>query len=294
MRRIAAASAVGVARRHEQAVLAVVHDLGHAADRGRDDRHADRERLDRRVRQVLPVAREQRGLGAGDDAQRLVARQRSPRTARGRRAPDAAAERSSSARSGPSPTTTSLASGTRAIASIATPSAFWRVSRPTKTNVSGLERSGSTRHGGGAGFVSTMIRVAGQAPAARRSRRGTRSGTTIVARAPQRPRPQPPCSARTGARPARLELLERAREQPVAPRALVGGVGDELRDERRRAAIGGGRRGRVGRRRVDDVGAARGPRAAQRRRGRSARERQPARDDRRPARAARPARRRPS
>ena len=49
----------------------------------------------------------------------------------------AAARRSSSARSGPSPTTTSLAAGTRAIASIATPRAFWRVSRPTKTKVPG-------------------------------------------------------------------------------------------------------------------------------------------------------------
>ena len=76
-----------------------------------------------------------------------------------------------------------------------------------------------------------------------------------------------------------LELLERALEQAVAARALVGGVGDELRDER---APGRGRRGcggRVRRRRVDDVGRAGRPRSPQRHLAVAERERQPARDD---------------
>ena len=44
-----------------------LHDLRHATHGGRDYRHSDRERLDRRVREVLPGAREQRRLGAGDE-----------------------------------------------------------------------------------------------------------------------------------------------------------------------------------------------------------------------------------
>jgi hypothetical protein len=43
--------------RVEQARLAVTDDLGNAADRGRDDGTADRERLDDRVREVLPRRR---------------------------------------------------------------------------------------------------------------------------------------------------------------------------------------------------------------------------------------------
>ena len=76
-----------------------------------------------------------------------------------------------------------------------------------------------------------------------------------------------------------LELLERALEQAVAARALVGGVGDELRDER---APRGGRRGCGGgvrRRRVDDVGRAGRPRSPQRHLAVAEREREPARDD---------------
>ncbi len=44
--------------RHEQSVDAVDDDLADAADRGRDERRTDRQRLDGGVREVLPVARE--------------------------------------------------------------------------------------------------------------------------------------------------------------------------------------------------------------------------------------------
>ena len=92
------------------------------------------------------------------------------------------------------------------------------------------------------------------------------------------------------ARPSRLERATGALaapwnsssvpvEEAVAPRALVRGVGDELRDER---APRGGRRGRGGgvrRGRVDDVGRAGRPRSPQRHLAVAERKRQPARDD---------------
>ena len=64
------------ARRHEQPVDAVDDDLADPADGRRDERRADGERLDRRVREVLPVAGEDRRLRAGQGLQHLVARQR--------------------------------------------------------------------------------------------------------------------------------------------------------------------------------------------------------------------------
>ena len=51
-------------------------DLGHAADRGRDDGDTHRERLDRGMGQVLVVAREHRSDRAGDDLERVVSRAR--------------------------------------------------------------------------------------------------------------------------------------------------------------------------------------------------------------------------
>ena len=64
----------GVAGRHEQAVLAVADDLRHAADGGRDHRTADGERLDDRVREVLPGGREHGGVGGAEEAKDRLAR----------------------------------------------------------------------------------------------------------------------------------------------------------------------------------------------------------------------------
>ena len=92
---------------------------------------------------------------------------------------------------------TSFAAGTRAIASIATPRAFWWVSLPTKTNVPGSRLSGSTSVGGGAGFVSTRIR-ASERPHSRAISARYALGTTIVV-AVRRARVRAAFSARTGA-----------------------------------------------------------------------------------------------
>ena len=51
----ASARRAGCARRHEHRVLAVGHELGDAADAGRDDGQAERERLHERDRQALVV-----------------------------------------------------------------------------------------------------------------------------------------------------------------------------------------------------------------------------------------------
>ena len=64
----------GVSRRDEQAVLAVVHDLGHTAHGRGDDRRADRQRLDDRVGEVLPGGRKQRGIPGTEQAQDPLAR----------------------------------------------------------------------------------------------------------------------------------------------------------------------------------------------------------------------------
>ena len=170
-------------------------------------------------------------------AQRLVARQRAAERDPVAGARGGHARGRARARSGPSPTRTSRASGTRAIASIAVPSAFCRVSRPTKTNVPGSSCSRSTSRGGGAGFVSTCEPVAAQPqPAAISARYAL--GTTIVRARAQRARPQRLQRRDRGARRV-LELLERAVEEAVALRPLVGGVGDELRDERPPRDAGG-------------------------------------------------------
>ena len=67
-----AASADGVARRHEEAGLVVAaDDLGHGAAGGGDERHAARHRLDRGQREALVERRHARDLGLGvelDDA----------------------------------------------------------------------------------------------------------------------------------------------------------------------------------------------------------------------------------
>ena len=64
----------GVSRRDEQAVLAVMHDLGHTAHGRGDDRRADRQRLDDRVGEVLPGGRKQRGIAGTEQAQDPLAR----------------------------------------------------------------------------------------------------------------------------------------------------------------------------------------------------------------------------
>ena len=73
-RAIAAASAAGSPGGDEEPVLAVAHDLGHATDRRRDDGAADRERLDDRVREVLPGRREHGRVGRAEQPEHLLPR----------------------------------------------------------------------------------------------------------------------------------------------------------------------------------------------------------------------------
>jgi hypothetical protein len=62
-----------VARRHEQAGLAVEHDLRRPADGRRDDRPALGHRLERRQRQPLGPRRERDDVRAGEERARVVA-----------------------------------------------------------------------------------------------------------------------------------------------------------------------------------------------------------------------------
>ena len=167
------------------------------------------------------------------------------------------------------------------------------VSRPTKTNVPGVEllrldlarrRRRVRQH------VDPLVR---RAPSRARSRPGTRSGRRSCARAGALAL-RSALRRRTGARRRRLELLERAGEEAVALRALVGGVGDELRDERaaREHATRAPRRRTSPRRRRRRLGGRPGRRVAPP--GRSGRERAACARPPRPRTAAPRARRRPS
>ena len=66
---------LGGTGRHEQSVDAVGDDLADPADGGRDHRRADRKRLDRGVREVLPVAGEDRRLRPREGVEHLLPRQ---------------------------------------------------------------------------------------------------------------------------------------------------------------------------------------------------------------------------
>ena len=174
----ASAERASVAERNEQPVLAVGHDLGDAAGRRREHRRADGERLDDRVREVLPARREDRRVGGGEELDDALARQRTeeahalaepelgdialePRRARRRRP-----------RSGARPPST------LATASSATRSDFCAVSRPANASVGPVSskrcrsssRGGSTGSGG-VGFGSTDTRLASTPQPSASSRR---------------------------------------------------------------------------------------------------------------------------
>ena len=227
-----------------------LHDLGHAAHGRRDYRHADGECLDGRVREVLPGARQQGRLRAGDDRQRL----RREAATRGTRSGPRRPSRARALRATPDPgrrrPRPAWRPGTRAIAAIATSSAFARVSRPTNTNVPGSRRTATTSMSG-AGFGSTETRersrphVSGD-----RGKIGARDDDRAGAAQRLRARPL----QRLDLAPAGLlELLECPVEETVAARTLVGRVGDELRHERRPRHRGGEARGGVRRGRVDEI-----------------------------------------
>jgi hypothetical protein len=161
---------------------------------------------------------------------------------------DAAEERASSSsrpRSGPSPITISRACGTRAIALMATPRSFWRVRRPTKTNVPGSSGEATTSRSG-AGLGRTEIRCS----SSDRGEVGARGDESASATQSARPGPLQNLDSR-GAR--MLKLLERPMEEAVTARAFVRGVRDELGDERRARNGRGNARCSIGRRGVDHV-----------------------------------------
>ena len=215
--------------RDEQPVLAVVDDLGHAADGRGDDGDADRERLDRGVREVLPVAREQRRLGAGDDPQRVVARA-------GTAELDPAAPRTS-------PRRAARAGSLGTVADEDEP----RLRHPRDSLDRGSERLLAREPADedersrleplrlelarrGRGVREHVDPVSPKPPASGDlGQVGARDDDR--ARAPQRARAERLQGAHRP-RAGGLELLQRAGEEPVPLRALVGRVGHELHDER--------------------------------------------------------------
>ena len=100
-RRIAPPSALGVPGLDEQAVSSSRHHLGDAAGARREHGRSDRERLDDRVREVLPRRGEDRGVGGAEELEHAVAGLRRRGSARGRRSP--ARPRDARAARGPAP-----------------------------------------------------------------------------------------------------------------------------------------------------------------------------------------------
>ena len=164
---------------------------------GRDHRRPDGERLDRRVRQVLPVAREQAAHAARERP--APPHEAGPRETRTRPfSPTSRARRSSPARSGPSPITTR-----RAPARGRSP----RSRRPAPSGGSGGRHRRTCSAGGRRSSVSVRCRIRqrpttlpGSTPHPPRSARGIRSGRRSCAPA-EAPRCEPRLSAST-ARPA--------------------------------------------------------------------------------------------
>ena len=204
----------------EQAVLAVAHDLGHAADRRRDHRGADRERLDDRVREVLPGRREQRGVGGTEQAQhrsrgtlpeeadapvepelarrgaralRAPARRRRRRASRpdAPRAPRAPRRAPSAGRAGPAKTS----------------------SVPVELELArAARRAAAAPAASGAGFGSTETR-AGSSPQRERDVAQVRARAEDVSRASQRAVPRQPQEARA------RRLRARAGTRRACPRS---------------------------------------------------------------------------
>ena len=81
-------------------------DLGHAARRGGDHRRADRQRLDERVREVLPGRREHSCVGGAKELEH-ASRGCAPRNRTRPVEPQRLGSRLERARSGPSPASTS-------------------------------------------------------------------------------------------------------------------------------------------------------------------------------------------
>ena len=252
-----------VARRHEQAVLPVADDLRDPADRRRDHRRSRGERLEQRVREVLPGGGQERRVGGAEERDHVVARPGAEEADAIRRARARRRDARAPPAPGPSPRTSSSTPGTRASASSASSSAFCAVSRPAMPSAEPVDAERRARlvarrvrrHARAPGS-GRRSRAPGRGPSRARSRGGTRSARRpgardgarrCASRAANRTRSPPRCA---------WNCLERAVEPAGAPLPLVRLVGDELDDERppreRRAERGTAHH----RRRVDAVGAA--------------------------------------
>ena len=207
-------------------------DLGHAADRGRDDGRADGERLDRGMRQVLPARSGGRRpvLPRGTAGLRRATGRRANVT-RSRSAELLAQPARDASRSGPSPTTTSLASSTcRAPRTRSGEPSARSAGRRTRRCLA-VERLGRDVQRRRRRIDEHLEPPGGRGPSPPRARPGTGSARRRARRAASDAvRRRLSASIRGPA--ARWKLLESSGEEPVAPGALVGGIGDELRDER--------------------------------------------------------------
>ncbi len=265
-----------VTRRDEQAVHAVAHDLGHAADRGCDHRAAHGERLHDRVREVLPRGRQQRGVRRAEEAQHLVARD-GPQEAHPLLEPELASppleRRAIGAVAGDRP---ARPRRPRASASSAVPSDFCGPSRPANasTRPSSASSARSTSRGGsagtaGAGFGSTETCARVETPTEgdvaeirARTEDVSRPTERRVACRAQETRPQPADA---------LELVERPGVAATPGRALERLVRDELHDQRARAEARADRGPTHHARRVDHIRVTGPPRRSPPRRARGAR-----------------------
>src|SRR5581483_9709341 len=249
---------IGRAGRHEQAVDAVVNDLGHAADARRDDGRPDRERLDRGVRQVLPVARQDGGPRAAERVEHRLARLRAAE----RDAPvQAGVVRAAFERSALGP----VADHDEPRVRNPRDGVDRNADRLLARQAAGVDERVRLGRDGGRGHVGRRVRDdeharrIGHEPASDAGEVLARDDDRARPTEGQRPRPAERNEVR---RRGALEALERAVEEAVPVCALVGGVGHELRDERRARRRRRGGRGRVRRRGVDHVGAACAHRAA--------------------------------
>ena len=241
-RRIASASAAGRSRRHEQAVLAVAHDLGHTADRRRDHRRADGQRLDDGVREVLPGGRRAAPRPPRRTAARTSSRDPGRENAPGSPRPRATARSLETVRGrGRRRARGASTAGASTSASSATSSAFCAVSRPAKATSKCRRRR--ARRAARRATAAPGRRAPGSAPRHVASGRGPTPSAIRRRYSLGRDHERgAPCSAAVrvarsaphARRPPRR--LWNSSSVPVEaarpPRALVRLVGDELHDER--------------------------------------------------------------
>ena len=217
------------ARRDEQAVLTVAHDLRHAADRvettGTPTESASTAACGR-----FSQSLESSAASAPATVRSASSREREPRNSMRSAAAEPAASCSRAAAFGPSPTSTSRAWGTARPPRSPSPSAFC-AREPADEDERPRRRAAPPRPRAAVApdWSATWIRSPpSPQPPAIPARYAL--GTTIV-RAARSERVRRAFSDATGRE--RAAGTPRAfQRSPVAVRALVGGVGDELRDER--------------------------------------------------------------